>query len=256
MEFVEQFVDADSLRSIQEISREGVMDQFKASLYFVLKEIYYYGFIYEQNALERFQSVLSQRQPKKEEERATIDFQRRISVLLQEEDITLGRLCQQIMTDYNMQNQGKKEVRLSNSENEEIYQHYRMLLYVCIKQAFFEYLKEKEVFGFLRIPKFREIKIDERKFYQESQIRVYGSMENRMKQQPELYAWHVFAHFLNPRYLNLLIGSIKSYIQYVDDIDRRAKSTGNRIDCRAEEKIQWYQEILQVLKFCGLSVEM
>ena len=58
-------------------------------------------------------------------------------------NLKFGELCQEIMTDYNLQNNQKK-VRLNKRDNlpEEKYKHFKMLLLVCLRRAFIDYVEQ------------------------------------------------------------------------------------------------------------------
>lgn len=68
------------------------------------------------------------------------------------------------------------------------------------------------------------------------------------------------AHFINPKYLNHLIGSIRNYLQFTEDIERRAVSLGKCVDNGREEKNLRYRNTLEilefVLQFCGKTTKV
>ena len=67
-----------------------------------------------------------------------------------------------------------------------------------------------------------------------------------------LSSWYIMAHFLAPRQINHLMGSMKKYIQFTEDIDRRARNTGNEVYNEEKNMIAYYKKIIQVLEFVML----
>lgn len=237
------------------------MEKFRAALFFVLKEIYYYGFLQDENVKTCFLEIVDgEKQPQdRREQEAHKNFKDYLSLLRKSNpNMTFGELCQQIMTDYNQQNQGNQRVA-SNQEGHsaEKYKHFRMLLYVYIKEAFLRYLKDEahECYHFLRSPENREAARDNHlaeAFCAEWQPHLYDSLRDRIGQKGELLSWYTTAHFLNQKQLNMLIGCIKNYIQYAKDIERRCADTQNRTGTDLLQNAAEYKDILSVLEFCKL----
>ena len=73
-------------------------------------------------------------------------------------------------------------------------------------------------------------------------------------------SWYIAAHFINPKYLNHLIGSIRNYLQFTEDIERRAVSLGDSTDIEIAEKNLRYHNTLEVLEFviqfCGKTTKV
>ena len=68
-----------------------------------------------------------------------------------------------------------------------------------------------------------------------------------------LLDWYVLAHFLTPNHLNHLIGDVKSYIQYIEDIENRAKGLGvvsisSHFES-AEAVRNKYEKVVRMLEF-------
>lgn len=239
------------------------MEKFRHTLFFLLKEIYYYGFLQESDLKERIIAEAekgghagSQNEKKfSKEEKANQDFKKRLHTLEQDNPkITFGEICQQIMTDYNQQNQGRKVISDKKEQEKEKYKHFPMLLYAYIRNAFLAYLKEKECYRFLRGPQNKESmakEITPDGFCASWQPHLYDGLKEKMDDHV-LLSWHVTAHFLNQKQLNMLIGCIKNYNQYIRDIDRRSANTKNRRDGDTDEKIERYEEIISVLEFSKL----
>jgi len=279
VDFANAYLAGDSKR---EMSQPEISEQFRSSFYFLLKEIYYYDFILKEDLLERFKNGVECAQAsaiKKENnsrkhvamKNAYRDFMSRADKLTKTKGITFGQFCQEIMTEYNQQNSQKQkkpsavektyvvkgQTRTSVREvedKEQIYKHYRTLLYAGIREAFLIYLKEEAAFGFLRSPKdgrekFRDLK--EEDFSQGWTTECYTKLKDAIIEDKELSSWYVTAHFMNQKHLNHLIGEIKNYVQFIDDIEKRAKVTGNRV-CSTEEKMGKFTSLLEVLEFCKL----
>lgn len=232
------------------------MEKYYSSLYFVLKEIYYYDFLMCDDLRKRFEKALGKinGNGKKNHKDALQNFREYIEK--QCKNLTFGEMCQKVMTEYNQQNQGFKEKRVGE-ETREIYQHFRMLLYAGLKEAFWDYVKSKEFYKFLFQPKYDKDanqNMDEKKFCTGFSAGIFKDVEKL--RNPELLSWYVVAHFITPKQLNHLQGSIKNYLQYIADIEYRAYSTCNaeskdRIEI--EKETEYYNQILKVLSIVLLS---
>lgn len=250
---------------------------FEGCLYFLLKEIYYYGFLQLEDLPNRFSAALNrlmeqnknERDKKaKQDEQAQNNLKKRLEEI-DYEHISFGEICQYIMTDYNLQNTDKKK-HVSAKETTETYKgkekksiqkvedrnhkykHFRTLLYVIIKKAFLSYLRDEEksgeLFGFLREPGVRSF-TEENRFCTGWECHVYDKLADQNK--PILQSYYICAHFLSPKYLNHMIGAVKNYIQYRTDIERRAKNTNQKCE-DIRDDISYYESILEILEFCML----
>ncbi len=250
-------------------------EKFNSALYFILKEIYYNGFLQEKNLYKRFRKSfydeLNEVQQSKSKEdfkkkKAMEDFEKRAKALKRKNGrLTLGELCQAIMTDYNLQNNQKK-VRLNKKDNlpEEKYKHYRELPAVCLKRAFIDYIKEDvegDRFGcaFLKEPRVKENiyeNITEEQFCKGWRVDKYKSLIKADGIYDSwLISWFIVAHFMTPKHLNHLRGEIKSYLSYVHNIERRRwEAMGVQI-AENEEKKEKYRQVLEILnlaaEYCG-----
>lgn len=247
---------------------------FEGCFYFLLKEIYYYGFLQLDDLPNRFSMALNSLMEQSKKEKRDEEAQRNLKERLEEidyEHISFGEICQYIMTDYNLQNNDKKK-HVSAREITEIYKgkekksiqkvedrnhkykHFRTLLYVIIKKAFLSYLRDGEksgaLFGFLREPGVRPF-TEESKFCVGWECRAYDRLAAQNKSV--LQSYYICAHFLSPRYLNHMIGAVKNYIQYRTDIERRAKNTNQKCE-DIRKDISYYESILEILEFCMLFV--
>ena len=127
--------------------------QFTLTLYYLLKEIYYHEFINGTETKERFFKAVDNYVNKYESKKcynkeyakyakAGINFQNYLRKL--DRESSFGMICQSVMQEYNQQN--------AKAEDEEIYKHFKMLLPLCIKYAFQDYINEKKEYSFLRNP--------------------------------------------------------------------------------------------------------
>lgn len=171
--------------------------------------------------------------------------------------ISFGLLCQQIMTDFNMQNQGRKNI-LSHREktrdsgkNAVTYSHFPLLLYKCLREAFLDFVDKK--YGFLREPVCKEKYFDEHTVEEfvckMPKIEKYAYLQGIIKQSDRAVDWYIMAHFVPAKQLNLLAGDIRCYKQYLLKIDERAESIGDAKGSGTVEKIRHYDNILSVVEF-------
>ncbi|MBR4027444.1 MAG: type VI-A CRISPR-associated RNA-guided ribonuclease Cas13a, partial [Lachnospiraceae bacterium] len=268
------FVKGKPLGKVSKIPE--MAEEFRSSLYFVLKEIYYYDFLQLKDLKTRFMEalkIINDNERDKTKQKAMKNFMERINEI-EEENITFGQLCQQIMTDYEQQNNEKEKkasgyavmymdknenlvVKLKKTEDDKkIYKHFKSLLYIGLKEAFWHYLNpkgkdetEERFFQFLREPINRQQEFEnlsEEIFCSDWESHTYDNIQ----ENGNTLAWFTVAHFLNPKQLNHLIGCIKNYIQYIENINRRAKAVENRTDSNISKKIGYYRDILIMLDFC------
>ena len=233
---------------------------FKNSIYFVLKEIYYHDFLNEKNLMKRFwDEIDSLKAADEKEEKAHEAFAARVKTITSEND-DFGLLCQEIMTEYNQQNNQKSKKASAKKDketgeikkienNDVIYKHYVMLLYLGIRQAFYKFIEEKECYAFLKKPSIGK-QPEEKDF-------IYGwstDMHNGMDvSDPLIQSWYITSHFINQKQLNHLIGQFKNYITYLDSIENRAEQTGNRIRESSKDQLDLYMKLLAVLDFAKLN---
>lgn len=255
----------------KKIATAGKTEELKGCIFYMLKECYYYGFLPDARAtqfvnealdeiVENAEAVGAATKDKRKE--AAQNFKKRFDEI--SPNATLGQICQRIMTDYAMQNGGKKEIRPSKyakaGAGEPIYQHFRMMLYDVLKKAFWKYLNALTESGemnfmFMREPSYKAEFAAEDEFCGNWKDHSYDDIRDGMNENPFLEAWFTTAHFIAPAQLNHLIGSFKKFEQYADDIKIRAE--GNGVDCtgRWETGIR-YEEInslLRVLEFVQMS---
>lgn len=261
------------------------LKKLRSAVYFVFKDIYYRGLLQENDIYNRFDAELKNEfnevkknndsqpvvirngkklRPRKLTELSAIeDFDRRIKDLKNASNKDFPAVCQQIMTDVNMQNQGNKSIKTAYKKQQdktngkkEVYQHFKMLLYKVIRRMFVEYLKEKKVFSFLFNPSSYDKELPNRvpvnKFCENWQANCFTHVKKLIDDNPLALPWYAIAHFMPAKQLNALRGDIKSYKQYIVNINERAKSTGNSVDTAVDKRLKYYQQILQVLDFVSI----
>lgn len=215
----------------------GTREKWLSALYYLYKEIYYNGFLQDEESLGRllkFADELPVMYDSKgrvqNDSKPADDFKKAIAEYKRVSH-SLAELCQYIMTEHNRQNSGtrKKKSAYASTKNPGIYEHYKMLLYKGLETAFKMYLKDnEEVFGFTATPFSEPKEIPDLKDFLPGY--VSSEMEEiatKVENDEELLKWYVASRFLNPKQVNQLAGSFRSYRQYIDDIRRRASETGN-----------------------------
>lgn len=276
-------INASNLSLLKSNVDRTVIENYWSSLFFVLKEIYYYDFLADDellkkrfwDALEKIKNETEKNKKKKHMQKsaendaeATKRFEERIDEIGR--DKSFGEICQGLMVEYHLQNNERKTVRKtfadkgSTQKTEDkfhIYKHYRTVLYLCIRQAFLDYLKES--WEELKTPVYHEKKKEEKKgekkeekvFCEGYKISMYDYLAESFQKEDITATWYVTARFMNPKYLNHLIGGIRNYLQFTEDIEKRAGALYNRENPVYNEKKEEYEKILEILEFsihfCG-----
>ncbi len=255
------------------------------AIYFLLKEIYYRDFILDnnQNALRKFTSTLAFEYKKIAQKKAKGDFKsleqlginsyaesnfKRYIDDHKNDCVSFGSLCQKIMNQYGVQN--------TNREDEK-YKHFKMLLIKYTKLAFIQHLKNNYKWLFKcnsQINKGTDTsnENDSTTFLNDvnDEIKVpfaniisgenADQLVDNKKNSAEdgLYdvykmAWYTWGHYIHPRQLNLLIGECKNYIQYKNDIAKRAETAGQGFSdsekLKNENRIAKVGAIIGILEF-------
>lgn len=256
-EFLSNYVEKAYLDEFS--TNQDAVDKYRSSMFFVLKEIYYYGFLQETDLKNAFMEALKNMKSDAQNPEAYKNFYDRITEITESDpDVSFGEICQFIMTDYNMQNQDKikksdeAEERAKENGHKKKYQHFRMLLYKGIEKAFNTYLKNDPRYAFLVKPKYDQeafSRITEDVFCNGWTAHTFDTLADGG--DDNVISWYAVAHFLTPKQLNQLIGTFRNYDQYVNDIVRRAKSVGiDRSD--ALGRIEYCNTILYSLEFVAL----
>lgn len=258
----------------ENIVNPELKEKYRNSLYFMLKEIYYNAFIIQPELKEKFKDKIKTMKSelynklktidKKEykalycklsnEESALKNFADRI-YSVDGDNVSFADICKILMTDYNMQNQEKKNIesmeqKKKNKGKDENYKHFPLLLHKVLKELFIEYLKQTHELEFLRNNICIKSDVTMESF--ESQIKgveIYKDLKEKIDKNNSLLDWYVIAHFLMPKQLNHLIGNIKNYIQFATNIDKRAESVKNLTESGMVKRIQYYDDIVRTLEF-------
>lgn len=251
---------------------------FRGTFTFLLREFYYQVFLQDPGVLPYFKNAIWKMPMDAQHKRPINDFKERIKALCPKGvKRGFGEFCQAIMTDWNQQNQGIKKVMKGEEKKEmESYPQFKLLLYAGIRDAFVGYMKQEEgyvpfnpkrseklrkMFSALRSPGYNPKIYDEdggglsqEEFCANWRVNTFQDIHD--KKRRAVYAWYITAHFLSPRQLNHLAGSIRNYLQYIGDINLRAVRMGERDDRDAyAAKVDYYADTLRILEFvqmfCG-----
>ena len=273
-DFLKAIVDGEAL---SKLSSKDQNEKYRSAIYFMLKEIYYYGFLSDPFIVIKFEKTVKDYIKKLERKQsssrlsneekthlfAAKNFRKRYFEIKNESDKSLefGEVCQQYMTDYNLQNTDNKEVRKNNiQKGEKSYGHFPMLLYLFVRETFRNYLNDMEtqgekLFAFLRRPTFNENifkTLTQEQFCADWEVHTFDDLEGTNRSLS--MAWYTAAHFLMPKQLNHLIGDIKNYLQYIKDIRKRCIANGHNEERMGmvEERISRYENVLKVLEFVSI----
>ena len=276
------FLNEENSKAIYE--NVDTAQMYRALLYFILKEIYYYGFLQDDALGTKFADYveahykhenLNESTENQEHAKAEQNFYERVTELKEGGINSIGAICQAIMTDYNMQNQDQKTIRTNKQQDTdkkrgqgESYKHFPLILYATMQKLFVSYLQEEEInyYEFLKTPivkddisleKFKEEIFDTNEKEEKIQVGLFldlnQMLHNTDSDNSYLLDWYVLAHFLTPNHLNHLIGDVKSYIQYIEDIENRAKGLGvvsisSHFES-AEAVRNKYEKVVRMLEF-------
>lgn len=226
--------------------------KWQNALYYLFKEIYYNAFLTSPDVKDDFFEALDGLPTENEDALALKDFRRRCRDFKNKKEYGLPEICQFIMTEYNEQNAGNRKVRSSKEDqrNPKIFQHYRLLLMRTLQSAFSIFLDRQDVLKVLKHPDGKRELMPETEFLSDWRSTMYQNTINAVKDSPELQVWYITARFLNARTLNLLVGSLRSYIQYARDVYRRAQETGNQVITYEKNTVQTCKKVLPVLDLC------
>ena len=265
-------------------------DTWKNTVYFLLKECYYKAFLPNSDLVDLMKTVIArmnvdEKSSHKNESSALEHFRGALTVFYDTHantDWTMGELCQFIMGEYNRQNNEIQKVvsgRKSNGDTDKrIYQHFPMILYKALREAFKEYiLKYKDSDDRRNIPFYqfignpspyhggnersgqnRSISVDG--FCASWKTDIYRELSDpdMVISNPFLFHWFLTAHFLAPVQLNHFKGTLKSFISFLSNIvDRQKASNGTiaagavPVDIIGDRKDQC-ERLLRVLELVSL----
>ncbi len=246
-DFISQIMEVTSI-NLEEKNRE----QWDSALYYLLKEIYYNDFLVSDKVNGLFLDSIEELKGKDpKEQRAVDNFKNRCKEI----QGSFVDVCQQIMTDYNIQNNQKRKVRTSNDSvmDKAIYSHFPLLLTKTIAIAFGKYLKSEDnekVYGFIfKSPVIKTMPTEDN-FLPKWTSKAYAGLIERTEQKKDILRWYITGKFMSSRYLNLLAGSMRSYIQYANDIINRAKKTENSLHIDEKARLKNIEEAVKIIDIC------
>lgn len=233
---------------------------FDGASYFLLNEIYYNRFIEDESAKKLFIDAVDSYKGNKSitnSKKAAEDFRKTIARIIEDDqNISFESMCERINQEYCQQNTHK-----SKNNTEEKFAHFKMLLPLCIRTAFFAFLNQPE-YAFLKKPKYKTICGQQEWLNDIKEIDCGVVLDENQELNKAKLAWFVFAHFVHPKQLNLLVGDIKNYIQYRENIFKRAEYAGeyseNKEDVQNQRRqdeeaknisVEKAKEILKILEF-------
>lgn len=224
--------------------------QYEGTIYFLLKEIYYYGFLTDSSAKEYFNTVVKRH--KKNSSGANKNAERNIIEAINEmgEEVTLANVCQSIMTQYAMENNRNNLLAERKMGTKKKFDHFPLLLYQFLQEAFMDYLNQNDtLYAFMKKKPMEKDNIpSEEEFLSEWNTTMYQKMFEHISDNQ--MAWYLAAHFMPQREVNQLIGSIKSYIQFIDDIKKRAQyARDDRYHSQSDKKVNELKRVLEILDF-------
>ena len=230
---------------IKQVYSDKELVQFQSALYYLLKEVYYNAFLSDGNAKELFLAAVKSMDENDEKHKFAVkDFKRRIREITTSGNYSLSEICQIIMTEQNQQNDKwmKKRTLKGKVKVPDGYQHYKILLFEGLMNAFVSYLKKNpDMFGFINSPSIREMPAIE------SFLPDYKTDKS---DNAELQKWYIMGRLLYPKQINQLAGCIRNYIQYKWDIERRAADTGNELKV-SNDLCDRLEKALQVVEICN-----
>lgn len=210
------------------------ISQWQSAVYYAFKEIYYNAFISDSSVGKQFLSVIRNLDKNNNETRYAVNnFQRNIEELVKtcnsdSDEKILSTICQFIMTEYNQQNQKSRYKKTANANDKckAHYEHFKMLLLKTIRMTFIKYLENnRERYGFLKFPQDYE-KGSEEDFIKDYKTDRYSELVKKLSNDCSLKRWYITGRLLNPKQLNQLMGSIRHYLEYKEDVQRRMRQNG------------------------------
>lgn len=239
----------DKVKTMPVFDVETMM-MWQSSVYYLLKEIYYNKFISDPHSKELFLKAVINIKAKEDDKRAADDFKRKVKII---EEYSLPEICQIIMTEQNKQNQGNKKKRTAKDEKNRpsIFKHYKLLLHACLREAFSEYWITE--YDFISSPILKD-KPTEEEFLPEFKCARYEDLKKKVKSDIGLQKWYVLSRMINPKQVNQLSGAVRSFIQYVWDIQRRAGETGIGISRKPDGQLRILLE--RALEIIDISVQL
>ena len=119
--------------------------QYEGMMYFILKDIYYYGFLKDSSPKFYFDRVVERHnngEYNSQNPKAEKNF---IEAINQIDTGNLGIVCQNIMTQYAMENNRNNLLASKKYKNKKKYDHFPILLYQFMQEAFMDYMNPESV---------------------------------------------------------------------------------------------------------------
>ncbi len=213
--------------------------QFASAVYYLFKEIYYNDFIQSGNAKTLFLNYVNSikiekainrygKEETKRECKPAEDFKTYITLC---RNMSFSEICQAVMTEYNQQNNQsrKKKSAFDTAKNKDKFRHYVDILHEGIREAFAAYIGLNDqknydgIYGFVKSFNSSDVfTVEKDKFIEGYRSERFQNLISKVRQNPELQKWYIVARLLNPKQVNELSGSIRSYKQYIEDVCRRS----------------------------------
>lgn len=264
-------------------------EQFRSALYFVLKDIYYYQFLREdKQVLEYFRQVFAaeteklkkecsaaetrekaagskrdlSREEKSQLQKETKSLKTRLKAMenfaktinMDGKGVSFGQICQRALMTYALNNNTNYRDAAAKEEKE-TFAHYKMILTKLLYQAFIQYMQENPAYDFLKKP----LAVRNENLDTEAMLKSFADTQWHLKEydnlfaqeQSELeYAYYIMGKLLPPKQLNLLVGDLKNYQQFTEDIERRSGYAESSIQLKKQAD---YRKLTEIMQFCLLS---
>ncbi len=226
------------------------IEKWESACYYILKEAYYNDFLQSPKVMRLFSEAINGLEEDSSNNINAVKNFKEICSKLQ--NGSLSELCQIIMTEYDLQNNKNRKVE-SSADNtlfdKKIFKHYKLLLEKTLMIAFSKYVAADAAYDFIKKPYVQEMPT-ESAFLSTWSTSVFGDLTDKVRTTPELQKWYVSCRFMNGRSLNQMVGSMRSYIQFVDNIAERAKVTGNTLHKDESENVCRIKNAIPVVEMC------
>ncbi|MCR5032593.1 MAG: type VI-A CRISPR-associated RNA-guided ribonuclease Cas13a [Lachnospiraceae bacterium] len=229
-----------------------LMMQYQACLFFLMKEIYFFGFLLHPHLMDMIRDAFDDME-KRDHDRAHLvamqSVRERIRVL--GENPTFSEVCELLLTDVNMQNNNMRK-HAASQEKAELFGHYKVLLYNATREAFVKYLTgeaNRELFGFLFRPFMHASSPITQVEFEGNWAPHTFDYVKQIGDDDLCLAWYATGHFLSAVQLNKLTGKIRSYLRFLENVDSRAESIQNRKGKDTARKLEQYTKVLLMLQF-------
>ena len=230
--------------------------KFENGVYYLFKQIYYNSFLQSDESKKIFVDnvanidIRTEQTPKGprtvKDDKGKENFKARV---IEIKNRSLSEICQVIMTEYNMQNNQVR--KKTQKKDQEVFLYYKLCLYQYLMEAFKLYIeKHDDLFGFIKKPLDPTDRADKKieDFLPDYKSKQYEDLCKLVDDSIELKKWYVMSRFLNTKQVNHLVGALREYVHYADDVKRRAKETGNKIV--TSEKNRPFDDIIRVVDMC------